>query len=306
MSRKDASGNIALSARGSYPVMGGIGRRYAFACCGHWPVHRPFVACLRGGGKGPGSTGSPSGRLRSFPHACGQLQRRRERAGPHRHGIRRRCLRWLYPQVSPGHEFSTGGESGSNTLDIQTATYEAGDGRSMHFKSTSFRQGMLKDGEVDGDAKLTAQGDLNVDLKQPKRTVFGSTGETVFPTEHLKRLIEAGRRGDTTLSIRVYDGSNKGDKVYDTLGLIGRRIEPGAALTSVEEPARQQLSAQARWPITISYFEGGQADRHACLQDLVRALREWRQPRPEARLRRFRPARRAEDPGRPTPSACQR
>ena len=152
-------------------------------------------------------------------------------------------------------------ESGSNTLDIQTATYETGDGRSMHFKSTSFRQGMLKDGEVDGDAKLTAQGDLNVDLKQPKKTVFGSTGETVFPTEHLKRLIEAGRRGDTTLSIRVYDGSNKGDKVYDTLGLIGRRIEPGAALTSVEEPARQQLSAQARWPITISYFEGGQADR---------------------------------------------
>ncbi|MBQ0824350.1 cell envelope integrity EipB family protein [Microvirga sp. HBU67558] len=153
-------------------------------------------------------------------------------------------------------------ESGSNTLDIQTATYEAGDGRSMHFKSSSFRQGMIKDGEVDGDAKLTPQGNLNVDLKQPKRKAFGAPGETVFPTEHLKRLIEAGRRGDTTLSVKVYDGSNKGDKVYETLGLIGRKIEAGAASASLEDVAQgEKLASVARWPITISYFEEGKADR---------------------------------------------
>lgn len=153
-------------------------------------------------------------------------------------------------------------ESGSNTLDIQTATYETGDGRSMHFKSTSLRQGMIKDSEVDGDAKLTPQGSLNVDLKQPKRKAFESTGETVFPTEHLKRLIEAGRRGDSTLSVKVYDGSNKGDKVYDTLGLIGRRIEPGAAAASLDDVAKaEKLASVARWPVTISYFEEGKADR---------------------------------------------
>ena len=153
-------------------------------------------------------------------------------------------------------------ESGSNTLDIQTATYETGDGRSMHFKSTSLRQGMIKDGEVDGDAKLTPQGSLNVDLKQPKRKAFEAPGETVFPTEHLKRLIEAGRRGESTLSVKVYDGSNKGDKVYDTLGLIGRKIEAGAATASLEEVAQgEKLASVARWPVTISYFDEGKADR---------------------------------------------
>ncbi|WP_245435365.1 cell envelope integrity EipB family protein [Microvirga calopogonii] len=153
-------------------------------------------------------------------------------------------------------------ETGTNTVDIQTATYEAGDGRSMHFKSTSFRQGMVKDGEVDGDAKLTPQGGLNVDLKQPKRKAFEAPGETVFPTEHLKRLIEAGRRGESTLSVKVYDGSNKGDKVYDTLGLIGRKIEAGAATASLEDVAQgEKLSSVARWPVTISYFEEGKADR---------------------------------------------
>lgn len=154
------------------------------------------------------------------------------------------------------------GETGSNTLDIQTATYETGDGRSMHFRSTSFRQGMIKDGEVDGDAKITPQGKLNVDLKEPKKTAFEASGETVFPTEHLKRLIEAGRRGDSTLSVKVYDGSNKGDKVYETLGLIGRRIEPGAAAASLDDAARsEKLASVARWPVTISYFEEGNADR---------------------------------------------
>jgi len=155
-----------------------------------------------------------------------------------------------------------GSETGSNTLDIQTATFEAGDGRSMHFKSTSFRQGIIKDGEVDGDAKITPQGNLNVALKQPKRKSFEVQGATVFPTEHLKRLIEAGRRGDSTLSVRVYDGSNKGDKVYDTLSLIGRRIEPGTATASLEEVAQgEKLASVARWPVTISYFEEGKADR---------------------------------------------
>jgi hypothetical protein len=155
-----------------------------------------------------------------------------------------------------------GSESGSNTMDVQTATYETGDGRSMHFKSTSLRQGLIKDSEVDGDAKISPQGTLNVDLKQPKRAAFEANGETVFPTEHLKRLIEAGRRGDATLSVRVYDGSNKGDKVYDTLGLIGRRMEPGAAQASLEDAVRKDnLATLARWPITISYFEEGKADR---------------------------------------------
>jgi len=153
-------------------------------------------------------------------------------------------------------------ETGSNTLDIQTATYETGDGRSMHFKSTSLRQGMIKDGEVDGDARITPQGSLNVDLKQPKRKAFEATGETVFPTEHLKRLIEAGRRGDSTLSVKVYDGSNKGDKVYDTLGLIGRKIEAGAATASLEDVVQGgKLASVARWPVTFSYFEEGKADR---------------------------------------------
>ncbi|WP_230532156.1 cell envelope integrity EipB family protein [Microvirga roseola] len=152
-------------------------------------------------------------------------------------------------------------ETGPRTVDTQTATFEAGNGQSMRFKTTSTTQGLVKDG-VDGDAQLRPDGSLNVRFKGPRNTTFAAKGQPVFPTEHLKRLIEAGRSGQTILSVKVYDGSDGGKKVYDTLGIIGRTIEPGAG-SNLEEPARQdRLMKLQRWPVTISYFEEGKEDRN--------------------------------------------
>ncbi|GEO13234.1 cell envelope integrity EipB family protein [Microvirga aerophila] len=151
-------------------------------------------------------------------------------------------------------------EAGSRTMDTRTATFETGDGLSMRFKSTSSSQGASGNG-VDGDAKLSPEGNLDVQFKQPRNATFAAAGQPVFPTEHLKRLIEAGRGGQNTLSVRVYDGSDDGKKIYDTLALIGRRIEPGAG-NNLEEPARQEaLTKVPRWPVTISYFTQGDGDR---------------------------------------------
>jgi hypothetical protein len=153
-----------------------------------------------------------------------------------------------------------GAEGGSRTLDTQSATYESGDGLSMRFKSTSTAQGLVRDG-IDGDAQLRPDGSLDVRFKQPRNDTFSAKGQPIFPTEHMKRLIEAARQGETTYSARVYDGSDDGKKVYETLSLIGHRIEPGASDT-LEEPARQDILAKTpRWPMTISYFEEGSADR---------------------------------------------
>lgn len=151
-------------------------------------------------------------------------------------------------------------ESGPRTVDTRTATFEAGDGLSMRFKTTSSSQGLERSG-VDGDARLGPGGTLDVRFKQPRNATFEAGGQPVFPTEHLKRLIEAAGQGESTLSVRVYDGSDDGRKVYDTLALIGRRIEPGAG-TALEEAARQDVMMQVpRWPVTISYFTEGPGDR---------------------------------------------
>lgn len=151
-------------------------------------------------------------------------------------------------------------ETGARTVDTQTATYEAGDGLSMRFKTTSTSGSTVASG-VDGDAQLRPDGSLDVRFKQPRSAGFSAAGQPVFPTEHLKRVIEAARQGQTTLAVKVYDGSDDGRKIYDTLGVIGRKIQPGAG-NDLDEASRQaDLLRVPRWPVTISYFADGSADR---------------------------------------------
>lgn len=150
-------------------------------------------------------------------------------------------------------------ESGTRTLDVRTATFEGGDGKTIRFKTDSQMEGVSED-NVDGDAELQADA-IAVRLKGPRRESVSLPGRAVFPTEHMKRLIETARAGQTTYAVKLYDGSDDGKKVYDTFALIGRKIEPGSG-TGIEEPARQEaLSKLARWPMTISYFNAGTGDQ---------------------------------------------
>ena len=150
------------------------------------------------------------------------------------------------------------GEVGPRTSDLRTTTFEAGDGSSFRFKTESDMQGAPAK-RLDGDAERKQDGMLAVRLKQPKpeRLTFGD--DPVFPSEHMKRLIAAAEAGETTLSLKVFDGSDDGRKVYDTLAVIGHKAD--AADLSKVEPALRTDAMQklARWPVTLSYFNTGQA-----------------------------------------------
>jgi hypothetical protein len=153
-----------------------------------------------------------------------------------------------------------GGETGSRTLDVRTATYESGNGRSMRFKNDSRSEGGVAT-STDGEADITSEGSLAIRLKQPRRETLTVPGETIFPTEHMKRLIAAAKHDETKLGIKLFDGADDGKKVYDTLSLIGRRIEPGAG-ASLEDAAKQDALAKiARWPVTVSYYNAGTGDQ---------------------------------------------
>lgn len=152
-------------------------------------------------------------------------------------------------------------ESGSRTSDLRTTTFEDGKGRSLVFKSeTRFDSAPPK--LIDGEAKFDEAGRLRVDVRKPVReTAQGNGADIVFPTGHLARIIEAARAGDTTLTVRVFDGSDDGKKIYDTLTVIGKRIPAGQA--DATEPAAQAAALKAldRWPVSISYFAPGEGER---------------------------------------------
>jgi hypothetical protein len=142
------------------------------------------------------------------------------------------------------------------TMDVRTAHFEEGDGTGFRFTSRSTENGAPR-AETDGSARRTADA-VQIAVRRPREVETRIDGGTIFPTEHLRRLIQSARAGQSILEVKVYDGAESGEKVYNATAVIGRRIAPGAG--ELDEASRDpKLADLARWPVTISYFEEGSA-----------------------------------------------
>ena len=149
-------------------------------------------------------------------------------------------------------------ESGERISDLRTASFESGDGKTLRFRNDSIAQGSST--TVDGTAERRPGPALAVKLTVPRRQNVTLDGEAVFPNAQMKDILVAAREGRSSIQMRLFDGSDDGRKVYETLALIGARIEAGHE-AGLEEPARQEgLAKLARWPVVLSYFTPGRAD----------------------------------------------
>ncbi len=72
----------------------------------------------------------------------------------------------------------------------------------------------------------------------------------------MRRIIAAAREGKSILEFPVYDGSESGEKLYNTLTVIGRSRSRRATKPPDDAAAKiPELAKLTRWPVTISYFE---------------------------------------------------
>lgn len=149
----------------------------------------------------------------------------------------------------------TTSEGGPRVVDARTTSFEAGDGTSYRFKTESSTGGADTE-MVDGTARKTGGG-YEVDLRAPKAETHREKAGALFPNEQMKAVIQAARAGKTTLNVRLYDGANSGKEVYETLSVIGKRIEARAVEAPLQTPEFERL---ARWPVTISYFKADSAE----------------------------------------------
>jgi hypothetical protein len=145
-------------------------------------------------------------------------------------------------------------EAGPRTIDARTTSFEAGDGASYRFKTESTTGGPPD--VVDGTAEKAGAG-YEVKLRAPTVETHREGADALFPNAQMKAVIEAARAGKTTLSVRLYDGANTGKEVYDTLSVIGKRIEAKPSETPLQTAAFEKM---ARWPVTISYFKVGSGE----------------------------------------------
>jgi hypothetical protein len=144
------------------------------------------------------------------------------------------------------------GEGRVSLSDLRATTWEEGTAKRLRFHSQNFLDERLRDA-VDGQADRLAKG-IGVKLTKPADKSMDFEADIVFPTEHVRRIIAAARDGRTTYEAVVYDGSESGEKLYETLAVIGKAIAPQERQPT-DAAKHAALASMVRWPITISYFD---------------------------------------------------
>ncbi|WP_363347373.1 cell envelope integrity EipB family protein [Methylocystis echinoides] len=145
-------------------------------------------------------------------------------------------------------------EGATKLSDMISATFESLDASDMRFKVETKVDNRVSEA-TDGKARREKDGKILIDLTKPKRAHVDLEGQVFFPSEHLIHIIEAARAGQQLLEARVYDGTGRGDKSFDTLTVISKAIE-----TPASEKATESLKGLKRWRVAVSYFETGKRD----------------------------------------------
>ncbi|MEA2978347.1 MAG: hypothetical protein QOF09_170, partial [Alphaproteobacteria bacterium] len=151
------------------------------------------------------------------------------------------------------------GEGKTIVSDLRATSWEDGAAKRLRFHSQNFFDDSLRD-SVDGQAQREGDG-VAVELKAPGEKKLDLTNDLVFPTEHVRRIITAAREGKTLLQVSVYDGSDTGEKIYDTLTIIGKAIGPGENNPTDAVAGQAAFAGMTRWPVTISYFNHAGSER---------------------------------------------
>lgn len=147
-------------------------------------------------------------------------------------------------------------EGPTRVSDMRSTTFEDAEAKSFRFRVESKVDNSGVE-DVDGRAAKSNDGALSVSLSRPQLTKVDLDQTVVFPTEHLRRILQAAHTGQHTLEIKVFDGSDSGQKIYQTLTVIGAQAKAPATEKAAQVPQLQDLP---RWPVTISYFDEGKKD----------------------------------------------
>src|ERR1700730_13106055 len=140
------------------------------------------------------------------------------------------------------------GEGKVTLSDLRSSSWEDGAGKSYRFKVDA-RMNDADSSPVDGIAERTGD-HINVKLKQPASKAFTLDGAVVFPTEQIQRIIAAAREGKSVLELMVYDGSDNGEKVYNTLSVIGQPIQGDRTIAAPDpSTSKDVMKSLTRVPV---------------------------------------------------------
>jgi hypothetical protein len=212
------------------------------------------------------------------PHrAVYDLKLARTRGSRSIEGVRGRILYDFTGSVCAGYELQfrqvselDSGEGKTALSDLRSTTWEDAAAKSFRFNSENRLNDQAVD-TVNGDATRKSSA-VAVSLHKPADKSFTIPVEAVFPTEHMRRILAAAQGGQSLLELQVYDGSETGEKIYNTLTIIGAAIAAGDKPPHDAAAKEPTLGKLRRWPVTISYFDKNAKSEQASEQLPVYAI----------------------------------
>jgi hypothetical protein len=142
----------------------------------------------------------------------------------------------------------------STTTDLRSSTFEKSDGSEFRFTTTQLFNENASE-VSSGEATRASDGTVKLTLKKPTRVTRELPAQLLFPTQHSLMIIKAAEEGRTLLQAMVYDGSEKGEKLYLTTTFIGKMLPPGSAARGEPLANEDVLGTLPAWPVSISYFD---------------------------------------------------
>ena len=146
-------------------------------------------------------------------------------------------------------------EGATSITDLRTTSWEDAASRAFRFNTSQFRDRKLTETTVGDASRADAPGRLKVALTQPSRKQIDLSPQAMFPVQHSRELVVRAQRGERLFTADLYDGSEKGDKVYTTVSFIGTARAPGDVSGLEEVASAKPLEGLVAWPMSISYYE---------------------------------------------------
>ncbi len=148
-------------------------------------------------------------------------------------------------------------EGKPSTTDIRSETWEDAEGKRFRFTTSQYADGKLSE-NTKGVARRMPRGEgLLVELEKPRRETISLPGRILFPTQHSITVLKAALSGQERLQANLYDGSEKGTKVYETTTVIGSALSLAANEQLPTVKNAQELDKLRSWPVLVSYYDRG-------------------------------------------------
>ncbi|MEW5962912.1 MAG: cell envelope integrity EipB family protein [Pseudomonadota bacterium] len=151
----------------------------------------------------------------------------------------------------------TNREGEAQVSDLRTSSWEDAAGKRLRFNSSQYRDERLEDATQGDAGRAPGSATVRVELTKPEKKKIDLASGVYFPVQHTTALLASARDGRNVFLADLYDGSEKGDKVYQTSAFIGQRAPAGKVAVGKEADAAGVLDALPSWPIAISYYEPG-------------------------------------------------